>query len=337
MNEQYPTAICVALNYLEDRGWTELIDPRWAPELLEEFRRSGLGWTDDEIIEVVNEVLFGKAEWDSKDRLSHREDTWPTRQEQINTSITYNGFSEHTLLLIDNYINEILNGRTNLDRFNQQEHAGLCLADSPLIGAYAVCCYARESFEPGRFSLKCKTGSPANWEIDAKQEECVEQWARAKGIWFSNPEKVFNAVYGPMIAKGAEAKVYRKSGDTSVIKERTSIYATLGKALEAIVLHNALFPETQMTTIGFTRDSDGLFRIILTQPFIECQRLATKAEIDEMVGAKGFRDNGDGNGVNYIGDRLHLEDMHPANVFIDLQSGKPICIDCIVKFIKKEK
>ena len=42
------------------------------------------------------------------------------------------------------------------------------------------------------------------------------------------------------------------------------------------------------------------------------------------------------NGVNYIGERLYLEDMHPANVFIDPQSGKPICIDCIVKFIKKE-
>jgi hypothetical protein len=321
---------------LEDRGWTELIDPRWAPELREEFRRSGLGWTDEDIVEVVNEVLFGKAEWDSTDRLDLTEDMWPTRQEQINTSITYNGFSEHTLQLIDNYINDILNGRTNLDRFNQQEHAGLCLADSPLIGAYAVCCYARASFEPGRFSLKCKTGSPTNWEIDAKQEEAVEQWARAKGIWFSNPEKVFTSVYGPMIAKGVEAKVYYKFGDTSVIKERASIYSTFDKALEAIVLHNALFPETQMTTIGFTRDSDGLFRIILTQPYIGCQRLATKTEIDEMVGAKGFHDNGDVNGVNYISDRLHLEDMHPANVFIDPQSDKPICIDCIVKFIKKE-
>ena len=41
-----------------------------------------------------------------------------------------------------------------------------------------------------------------------------------------------------------------------------------------------------------------------------------------MVGKKGFRDNGDGNGVNYIGDRLLLEDMHPANVFIDTISEK---------------
>ena len=250
-------------------------------------------------------------------------------------SIRECGFSVHTLELIDNYTNDILNGRTNLDRFNQQEHAGLCLADSPLIGAYAVCGYARASLESGSYA-SASQGSPTNWEIDGKQEECVEQWARAKGIWFSNPEKVFTSVYGPMIAQGAEAKVYYKPGDTSVIKERCSIYSTLEKALEAIVLHNALFPETQMTTIGFTRDAEGLFRIILTQPYIDCQRLATKAEIDEMVDAKGFCDNGDGNGVNYISNRLHLEDMHPANVFIDPQSGKPICIDCIVKFIRKD-
>ena len=92
-------------------------------------------------------------------------------------SIRDGGFSAHTLQLIDNYTNDILYGRTNLDRFNQQEHAGLCSGGAPLIGAYIVCCYARASFEPGRFSPERQTSSPSNWEIDAKQEECVEQWA----------------------------------------------------------------------------------------------------------------------------------------------------------------
>ena len=85
--------------------------------------------------------------------------------------------------------------------------------------------------------------------------------------------------------------------------------------------------------IGFTRDSDSLMRVILTQPYVTCKRLATKAEIDEMVTAKGFRDNWNGQGVNYISDRMALEDMHPANVFIDEVTDKPICIDCIVKFV----
>lgn len=337
MTEQYPDALCVAFNYLEDRGWSELIDPRWAPELLEEFRRSGLGWTDEEIVNVVNEVLFGRAEWDSKDRLNFPEFTWPTRQEQIDTSIKYNGFSENTLQLIDNYTNDILYGRANIHRFNLQEHAGLCTAGATLIGAYTVCCYARRSFEPGRFSARCEEKKPSNWEIDAKQEEVLQKWAEAKKLWIPESEKWITSTFGPKIAQQAEAKVYYKAGDLSVIKERTSIYATLGKALEAIVLHNTLFPEAPMTVIGFTRDSDGLFRTILTQPYITCKRLATKEEIDELAASKGFRDNREGEGVNYIGDRLYLEDMHPANVFIDDVTDKPVCIDCIVKFIKKKE
>ena len=90
-----------------------------------------------------------------------------------------------------------------------------------------------------------------------------------------------------------------------------------------------------MTVIGFTRDSDSLFRIILVQPYVRCLRLATKEEIDMLVAPMGFRDNGDGNGVNYISDRIALEDMHPANVFIDEVSERPICIDCIIKFVAK--
>ena len=37
-------------------------------------------------------------------------------------------------------------------------------------------------------------------------------------------------------------------------------------------------------------------------------------------------DNHDGQGVNYIGERLHLADMHPADVFIDSISDAPVCI-----------
>ncbi len=251
---------------------------------------------------------------------------------QITDSIQKDGFSAYTLQLIDNYTNNILNGRANIHRFNLQEHAGICSANSVLIGAYTVACYARRSLEASS-DVATSKGSPANWEIDEKQEVLVQQWAEAKHLWIPNSEQILIKSFGPKIAQGAEAKVYYKEGNTSVVKERTSIYATLGKAFEAIVLHNALFPETVMKVIGFTRDADGLFRTVLTQPYIGCERLATKDEIDNMVKAKGFRDNRNGKGVNYFGERLHLEDMHPANVFIDKLSGRPICIDCIVKFI----
>ena len=250
----------------------------------------------------------------------------------IYEAIAHDGFSEQTLQQIDEYVNEIQNGTRDFPRYNLSEHAGLCKAGPVLIGASIVASYATRSLTASCHAEGCE-GGPANWQIDERQEQLIEQWAKASKLWVENSDKILTDTFGPMIAQGAEAKVYYREGDKSVVKERTSIYSTTQKALDAIALHNYLFPETAMNVIGFTRDSDNLMRIILTQPYVRCLRLATKDEIDALVNAKGFRDNWDGQGVNYISDRMALEDMHPANVFIDEVSGKPICIDCIVKFL----
>ena len=252
---------------------------------------------------------------------------------QIYDTIAKDGFADNVIHLIDNYIKDIQNGRTDFPRFTQPEHAGLCTAGAPLIGASVVASYATASLGAGGNASGGQGSFPNRWQIDQHQEQLIEQWAKAARLWVDNSEQIITRNFGPMIAQGAEAKVYYREGDTSVIKERASIYSTTQKALDSIALHNYLFPETAMHVVGFTRDNDGLFRIVLTQPYICCLRLATKAEIDEMVRQKGFHDNGDGNGVNYISTRLALEDMHPANVFIDEIGEKPTCIDCIVKFI----
>ena len=254
------------------------------------------------------------------------------RFDDVYESIRLDGFNTHTLDLIQQLVNDIENGTTNFPRFNLEEHAGLCKAGAPLIGASIVACYAAASLTTGGY-VEGGQRKPTHWEIDSKQEQLIEQWAKAASLWVDNSEQFLIATFGERIAQGAEAKVYYREGDTSVVKERVSIYSTTQKALDAIALHNYLFPETVMRVIGFTRDSDGLMRIVLTQPYVRCLRLATKHEIDELVFAKGFHDNKFGEGVNYISSRLALEDMHPANVFVDEVSGKPICIDCIVKFI----
>ena len=264
------------------------------------------------------------------------------RIEHIFGLIAKEGFTDITLQEIDNYINDILNGTEDFHRFNLSEHAGFCTAGAPLIGASIIACYATASLTAGSNAEGCEgqcksraeissldlcrdaacarsteQGGPSNWEIDECQEKLIEQWAKAANLWEDDSEQILT-----------------EEGNTSVVKERTSIYSTWQKALDAIVLHNCLFPETAMKVIGFTRDSDNLMRIVLTQPYVNCKRLATKDEIDDMVAAKGFRDNWNGQGVNYISDRLALEDMHPANVFVDVVTDKPICIDCIVKFVK---
>ena len=61
--------------------------------------------------------------------------------------IAVEGFSARALELIDKYINDILYGKTSFPRFNLSEHAGLCSAGAPLIGASIVACYARASLE----------------------------------------------------------------------------------------------------------------------------------------------------------------------------------------------
>ena len=281
------------------------------------------------------------------------------RIEHIFGMIAKEGFTDITLHEISNYIKDIQNGTEDFPRFNLSEHAGFCTAGAPLIGASIIACYATASLTAGSYAESCEgqcksraeissldlcrdaacarsteQGGPSNWEIDECQEKLIEQWAKAANLWEDDSEQILTEEFGPKIAQGAEAKVYYKEGNTSVVKERTSIYSTWQKALDAIVLHNCLFPETAMKVIGFTRDSDNLMRIVLTQPYVNCKRLATKDEIDDMVAAKGFRDNWNGQGVNYISDRLALEDMHPANVFVDVVTDKPICIDCIVKFVK---
>lgn len=254
------------------------------------------------------------------------------RLQDVFRAIDADGFKESTLLMIDNYINDIENGSTDFPRFNLQEHAGLCKAGSALIGASVIASYAARSIAASCHA-EGREGGPANWEIDEYQEKLLEQWAKAARLWVESSDTALKEGFGPMIAQGAEAMVYYKDGATSVVKERASIYSTTQKALDAIALHNYLFPETAMHVIGFTRDSDGLLRIILTQPYVRCLRLATKEEIDRLVLEKGFRDNWSGQGVNYISERIALEDMHPANVFIDEVSGHAICIDCIVKFV----
>ena len=252
--------------------------------------------------------------------------------QDIYEAIAAEGFTEATLQLIDNHVNEIQNGTRDFYRFNLTEHAGFCKAGPVLIGASIIASYATRSLTASSNAQGCE-GSPANWQIDECQEQLIEQWARTARLWVDNSDQLLTETFGPMIAQGAEAKVYCREGDKSVIKERASIYSTTQKALDAIALHNYLFPETAMKVIGFTRDSDGLLRIILTQPYVRCLRLATKEEIDALVISKGFHDNWNGQGVNYISDRMALEDMHPANVFIDEVSSSPICIDCIVKFV----
>ena len=147
------------------------------------------------------------------------------RLEHIFGFIANEGFTDITLQEIDNYIKDIQNGTEDFPRFNLSEHAGLCTAGAPLIGASVIACYATASLTAGG-NAEGGEGGFANWQIDECQEKLIEQWAKAANLWEDDSEQILTQEFGSKIAQGAEAKVYYKEGNTSVVKERTSIYST---------------------------------------------------------------------------------------------------------------
>ena len=142
---------------------------------------------------------------------------------EIYEAIAHDGFAKQTLQQIDEYVNEIQNGTRDFPRYNLSEHAGLCKAGPVLVGASIVACYATRSLTASSHAEGCE-GGPANWQIDELQEQLIEQWAKAARLWVEDSDKILTNTFGPMIAQGAEAKVYYREGDKSVVKERASIY-----------------------------------------------------------------------------------------------------------------
>ena len=140
------------------------------------------------------------------------------RLQHIYEAIAKEGFSDITLQEINSYVKDIQNGTENFYRFNLSEHAGLCTAGAPLIGASIIVCYATASLTASRNAEGSQGGSPANWEIDEHQERHLEQWAKAANLWVENSAQILTDTFGPMIAQGAEAKVYYREGNTSVVK-----------------------------------------------------------------------------------------------------------------------
>ena len=102
--------------------------------------------------------------------------------QDIDEAIATDGFTESTLHAIDELVNQIEHGSTDLPRFNLREHSGVCKAGSALIGASIVARYAERSLTAGGHAGSGQ-GSPSNWEIDELQEKLIEQWARAARLW----------------------------------------------------------------------------------------------------------------------------------------------------------
>lgn len=234
-----------------------------------------------------------------------------------------NGFSEEDIEKLENYGELFCNGRLLFKRFSPQEQHG-CAAGgtthviaSILAGAEAPAdCFPKEI-----------TGFKRELEYAAYQTKIIEKWAKATDVWIEDIDEFLNLQFGAHIAEGGEAKVY-DNGKSLIKSIGLDYFIYPMHALDRISLHNTLFPETTLIVIGFGRDKENLFKIIVEQPFIEGSPL-TETEIEEYVLNLGFTLRNKRNWT-YTTPYIYLSDMHDENL-IKSANGIIYVIDCDIR------
>ena len=98
-------------------------------------------------------------------------------------------------------------------------------------------------------------------------------------------------------------------------------------------MHNTYFPETAIKVIGFGRNENGDFQVIVEQPFIQGEKI-TQAEIKTFLEGAGFEK--DENNDNYRNENVIIEDVHMGNA-IKTPQGNIVVIDPIMRLNTSEQ
>lgn len=165
------------------------------------------------------------------------------------------------------------------------------------------------------------------------QENSIEQYAKKAGIWVDNTTINLTKEHGEPIASGEEAIVWGDEKNGRVIKTQDTFqYDNLQQKLDGITLHNAYFPEATLRVIGFGRNANGDFQVIVEQPFVQGEKL-TKSEIDSYLIKLGFTENENG---HFSNNDTIIEDVHTGNAIKTLD-GNIVVIDPIMRLNTPEQ
>ena len=233
-------------------------------------------------------------------------------------------FTPEGLQKLDHYAELFINGRLVYQRFSPFEQHG-CAAG----GATHVVASLLAGAETAADRDAAPDGNDFKREVKrgAQQASCIEHWARAVGCWTESIDNLLPKQLGEQIAEGGEAKVY-DHGATLVKAIGLDYFIQPILALDRISLHNAYFPETTLTVLGFGRTADGAFKIIVEQPFIEGTHVSDE-EIADYMRKMGFELRNPRNWT-YATPDIYLSDMHDENVLLS-PSGTIFVVDCDIR------
>ncbi len=220
---------------------------------------------------------------------------------------------------------EVYNGTTLFERIPQAQHSGLSRGSEILCAAAIICrgCPGTESETREIYHTEDLVGD------GRVQETLVEDWARIVGRWFENA-RLFLSSMSQAYDVGTESTVFFDIPHRLVRKFITlKHYNVLRLALDRIIIHNAIFPSAYMRVIGFGRDEDGQFGVLIEQPYIEGTAVSEE-ERAIFMHKLGFDDAGEDFGMklNYRTDNLYIGDLNEYNVLKGAEGIHVFDCDC---------
>ena len=208
----------------------------------------------------------------------NNKDFWESIQ-----AIVAEGFTPEGLQKLDHYAELFINGRLVYQRFSPFEQHGCATGGATHVIASLL---AGAESQADREIARGVSDFQREVEQGAQQASCIERWAKAVGCWTDRIDDSFPRMLGEQIAEGGEAVVY-DHGATLIKSIGLDYFIQPILALDRITLHNAYFPETALTVIGFGRTTDGDFKVVVEQPFIEGSHVSDE-EIAEFAKRLGF-------------------------------------------------
>jgi hypothetical protein len=242
---------------------------------------------------------------------NHIAEVSKTKLDSLNQQIWDDGFTTGTLSFIASVAKEVYNGTTLFERIPQAQQPGLSLGSEILCAAAVICrgCPETESETREIYRTSDLIGD------GLVQETFVEQWSRIVGCWFDDA-RLYLSSLSQAYDIGTESTVFFDVPHRLVRKFITlKHYNVLRLALDRIIIHNAIFPNAYMRVIGFGRDEDASFGVLVEQPYIEGSPVSEE-ERCLFMHSMGFDDAGEDYGMhlNYKTPELYIGDLNEFNL-----------------------
>ena len=231
--------------------------------------------------------------------------------DEVNQKVWDLGFTTETLGQIAILAKEVYNGTTLFERIPQAQQPGLSRGSEILCAAAIICRGC-----PGTESEKREIYRTADLIGDGRvQETLVEQWARVVGCWYDDARLYLSSI-SQVYDIGTESTIFFDVPHRLVRKFITlKHYNVLRLAIDRVIIHNAIFPSAYMKVVGFGRDEEGSFGILIEQPYIEGS-VVSEEERSLFMHKMGFADAGEDYGMrlNYMTDNLYIGDLNQYNI-----------------------